>query len=132
MKTRIVSLLLVIALISLPLSIKAFTIGLPFGGFVAASTVCTCPPFGVMINYGILYFGGPVPLVGTLLFPVGAILYAWFQLGVPKTWNLGQAVPGGVCNMLNPAVVANGDPCAPPLVIPVEGTIQYMGTSRLF
>lgn len=109
-----------------PLSAKAFSVGLPFGGLVNFSIPCTCSG-GVVIYYTPLYLGSKIPVTGSLWFPPVAKLYAWFLLGVPKTWNLGSYIPGAsACLVVAPNPV---DPCVP---IPAAGTIQYMGTSKLF
>ncbi|MDB5194813.1 MAG: hypothetical protein JWN50_827 [Parcubacteria group bacterium] len=134
MKSYVAAVVVGILLFSPFTYVKAFDIGLPFGGYVTFALVCTCPPFGVMITYAPLFLGNALPIAGPLWFPPGAQLYAYYQLGVPTTWNLGSFVPGGICNMLNPAAVAatagaDPDPCAPPIPIPTLGTIEYMGTS---
>lgn len=126
MKQYLAGIVLVIFLFTPFGYIKAASTGLPFGGYVTSALVCTCPPFGVMINYGPLFLGSNIPIVGNLWFPPGAILYAYHFLGIPTTWNLGSFVPSGVCNIINPAV----NPAVPCIPIPTLGTILYMGTSQ--
>jgi hypothetical protein len=126
MNKRLFSALLLVSILFVPFKSYALDIGLPFGGLVTAAVPCTCST-GVWIGYSILYLGAPTPVVGSLWFPPMAKLYAWFQLGVPGTWNLGSYVPGvGGCWILAPNP---SDPCLP---LTAGGTIEYMGTSKLF
>ncbi len=123
MKLRLTSIILGLAILFTPFSAKAFGFGLPFGGLVTSVIPCTCSG-GVWISYTPLFLGSNIPTVGSLYFSPVSILYAWFQLGVPGTWNLGSFLPGpGAC------LIIVGEACSP---LPAEGTIEYMGTSKLF
>ena len=94
--------------------------GSMFGGYVTASVPCGCSG-GVWIYYSELFLGLPTPITGALYFPPGGILYSFYQLGIPTTWELGQFVPGpGEC------LIPSGTGC---VLLPALGTIEYMGTS---
>ncbi len=98
-------------------------IGLPFGGYVIFSIPCTCSaglavfmaPFFPGVGNGV-----PVPF-GALLYQPGiSKLFAYYNIGVPTTWHLGNYTPGGACLIGVPPA------CVP---IPVVGIMTQVGTS---
>ncbi|MDB5254114.1 MAG: hypothetical protein JWL80_180 [Parcubacteria group bacterium] len=115
--------ILIIAFALLPYTVNAIDVGLPFGGYVGASIPCTCST-GFWIYYPLLYAGSEVPITGALYFPLGAVLYPYYQVGVPTTWELGSYAPG-----VSACFVFAANPIDPCIFIPAMGTIEYMGTS---
>jgi len=126
MKSLVIVLMLAVFFLFTPRTSEAITTGLPFGGLVNISIPCTCSA-GTWIYYTPLYLGKPVPTTGALWFPPGARLYAWFELGVPATWDLGSYVPGTAAEA---CWITAPDPADPCIVLPAEGTIEFMGTSK--
>jgi hypothetical protein len=126
MKSLLFAGILSLSVFFAPLSAKALVTGVPFGGFVTSVIPCTCPPFGLWIQYTPFFFGSSIPAAGALYFPIGALLYEYFQIGVPGTWELGSFIPNpGQCLILAPTLPPS---CIP---LPALGTIEYTGTSSL-
>jgi len=120
--------ILIALVLFLPISVvRAVPTGLPFGGLVTSVVPCTCPPFGLWIQYAPFFPGLPgvskVPIIGALYYPPVAPLFAFFQIGIPGTFNKGIYLPGpGFC------LVGEPPACVP---LPAMGVIEYVGTSSL-
>ena len=126
MKTYVLAFALGLFMFFIPNATRALDTGVGFGGLVNIAIPCSCSA-GTWIYYTPLWGIAPLPVTGALWFPPGARLYAWFQLGVPGTWNLGSYAPGTGegCWIVAP------DPADPCILLPALGTIEYMGTSKL-
>ncbi len=124
--------------LAFPIVSQAF-LSLPFGGRVTSFIPCTCPPFGLVIQYQPLFLGKSFPIFGQLYYHLSTRLYMWFAPfgpvlpGTPNTWNLGKYTPGDAaeCRQPDPAqlVTPDVDPCEPGIPVPTLGTIDYMGSS---
>lgn len=109
-----------------PFKAQAIETGIPFGGFVSLAVPCTCSPPEVWIEFTPFWSGEDVPATGALVASVpGTLVYEFFQIAAPGTFELGSYVPGAACLVLAPNPL---DPCIP---LPALGTIEYTGTSSL-
>lgn len=102
----------------LPLPVKAFPAGIPFGGQILAVIPCVCSFNFLIIQRPI---GATSPFV--LIFqPFVSILYPFFNVWVPGTYLLGTYGPPDVCVIFD----GGDDPCTPIMVAPL---IIMTGTS---
>jgi hypothetical protein len=96
----------------------------PFGGKVVTSVSCSCS-YGKAIFFAPMYPApNPFPYAGALQFiPRVSILHPYFKIGTPKTWHLGQYLPG-----VQSCLIGEPPSCVP---LPTAGTIVRVGTSDL-
>ncbi|KND48548.1 MAG: hypothetical protein AB200_02360 [Parcubacteria bacterium C7867-005] len=99
----------------------SFALGLPFGGRVAVTVPCTCSLPGTLhISFAPLYLSA-VPIVGSVVYSPTTILYQYFAIGVPTTWELGEYLPG-----VQECFIYVGVACVP---LPSVGVMTRVGTS---
>lgn len=123
MKQTLIGGIIGLTLMIFPFSAYALPTGVPFGGFVTSVVPCTCT-VGVAIVYSMFFTGSNIPVpVGALYYVPPVPVFAFFQIAVPGTFELGTYAPGvqACATGLPPA-------CVP---FPTAGTLEYTGTSSL-
>ncbi len=97
-----------------------------FGGFTIFDIPCTCSGT-LYVWYTPLWLGG-ILLSGPMVYsPFSTLLFAYYMIGVPGTWALGNYVPAAPsCWMIVPA--PTGVACIP---WPAIGTMFFTGTGAL-
>lgn len=116
------ALLLAFIAIFLPAAqVRAQTTLLPFAGIVSYTTECTCSGT-LYIWFAPLYLGGSVVVTGPMIYsPYSTILYAYYNIGVPGLWHLGDYIPGA-----QTCWIYVGTACAP---LPADGLMSKVGTN---
>lgn len=114
-KKLIITAIFLVAIISSgAIVLNSYAVGLPFGGFITSSVLCTCS------GTWLLTVGPPV---GGFFVYANTPQFPYAQLPRPGVWVLGLYEPGGVCLMWY------GPTCGPASA-PVIGTITpIVGTS---
>ena len=118
--------LLTILVFFLPTSpVHAQTL-LPFGGLTSFPIPCTCSGT-LWVWFTPLYLGGPVVISGPVIYsPFSSLLFAYYMIGTPGTWNLGSYIPGAqACWMIAPPPIG----CFP---LPATGLMFMVGTNKFF
>jgi len=122
-KRQFITLIISLALLGLSLptsSARAQTGLLPFAGIVSYTIPCTCSGT-LWIWFSPLYLGGSVVITGPMIYsPYSTTLYAYFKIGVPGLWHLGDYTPTPIC------WIRVYKFCAP---LPAVGLMSKVGTN---